>query len=239
MNISSEKTLKALNRACTFLLRNDYVEDALKLSELALEIDPTATVFLKARVFILHELNHPPEEVLESWNKLLEVDETCDWGWFRRSTLLVTLGHFEKALESWQRARALGLNFARFWTEGGFILLGLQRYEEALKNYEHALEIDPEEAEAWNGKAVSLGKLGYLEETLDLLEYALELKPDFAEAESNKGCSLFLLGRYEKAAKALDRALEIDPRDLISWRIKADNLVMLDCMNRSVRLTCL
>jgi tetratricopeptide (TPR) repeat protein len=174
-----------------------------------------------------HELhrNGTPEEMLDAYNKAIEIDPQNFQAWLGKGIAESTLGYhgeasssFEKALDLCDEAIEADSEDADAWYFRAEILFRMGRTDEAIEAYDRVIEIRPGDYLTMERKAEYFLALGRYDEALETFEGAIELQPaddtdQLALVWSAKAQILEIFGRYDDALEALDRAIELDPED--------------------------
>lgn len=170
-----------------------HEEEAIRLTNKALEIRPNSAEAVNNIAMFLEELNRH-EESLAAYRKAAELSptlETAHWG--IANALAAMPGHEEEAIREYQTALRLKPEDERVFTGLGRLYLRMPgRLQDAITNFRVSAQLDP----GSYGPHVELGEaLTRAGDTAGAIaEYrrAIELKHDYAEAHLNLGAALAL-----------------------------------------------
>jgi tetratricopeptide (TPR) repeat protein len=157
------------------------------------------------------------EDVIASFDKVLEFKPDFHEAWNNRGVALGNLGRFEEAIASYDKAIEFKPDYHDAWYNRGNALGDLERNEEAIASYDKAIEFKPDYHTAWYNRGNALDELGRLEEAIASYDKALAIKDDFPGAWSNRGLPLSRLGRYDEALANHDKALKLQPEYPLFW----------------------
>jgi adenylate cyclase len=190
-------------------------EEALRLLEQALSIDPT---FVSAATLagIMWALR-----VSQGWWPVAQAQAEA----VRYAQLAVRLdphdaealatlarwtamgtGDYDEARLLAERAIALDPNSARVWRCSGFIFIYMGEAELALDHLRRGLRFSPRDSwaqESWGGIAMALMELGRDQEAVAAARTAVQLNPRFTAVQRILAAALAHLGRLDEARKAM------------------------------------
>jgi len=200
----------ALSMLGAICVQRGNFEEALRLINRSLRINPRQPAALNNRAFALKELKLYAD-ALASCDEAIALKPESAEGYYNRGVVLKELKRFEEALVSYDRAIALRPGHAEAFYNRGAVLKELKRLEEALASYDRAIALRPGHAEAFNNRGIVLKDLGRFEEALASYDRAIALRPDYASAHWNKGLAKLTLGDFEEGWRQYE------------WRWKMDN----------------
>jgi len=157
------------------------------------------------------------KEMLEAFEKRIELDPENADAWYGKGTCLFNLRKYKEALEAFEKRIELDPENADAWYGKGTTLAMLEKYKEALEAFEKRIELGPENADAWYGKGICLFDLRKYKEALEAFERVIELDPKNADAWTFKGHALAMLGKEKEGLESFERAIELDPKNAGAW----------------------
>jgi len=155
-------------------------EEALRSSNIALEIDPFYQFGLLSKGAALLYLERY-QETLECIEKALALDQNDNKAWNNKGATLYFLERYQEALESYNKALALDQNDKLVWYNKGLTLHRLERYQEALESYDKALAIDQNYTSAWYNKACLESLQNNKDKAIEHLKKAISLDDKYKE----------------------------------------------------------
>jgi adenylate cyclase len=214
--------LRAL--ACRNALTAEAADEALRLLERALALDPTfvSAAVLAAAIWALRiqhgwlsSLEHAQTEALRYARMAVRLDP-------HDAESLVTLARWiatctrddREARQLAERAIALDPHSARVWRSSGFIYLYLGEAELALDHLRRGLQFHPRDIwvhESWSGVALAQLTLGRDEEAVASARMAVQLNPRYALALRIFAAALAMTGQIEDAKDVMRQHRDIDP----------------------------
>ena len=202
--------LEALNAQGVQAAQNGFLQEAVRLFESALAIDPAseeANLNLGTALFQVGR----GEESVACLDKALAANPQSLQALNLRGCALASLDRQLKALADFDAAIALAGEDPAVMTNRGNTLNMLGRREESLACFERALVMDPVNRGALVGRSDVLNKLHRHTEALASADHALAVDPGLAEALNNRGNALLALRRHEDALASYDRVLAVRP----------------------------
>ncbi len=173
---------------------------------------------------------HRYQDALNSLSQALALKPDLEEAWYRRGSILYTLGHFQEALDALKRAIELEPR-SRAWNEYCAVLRELGRHEEALASAGHTIGIWSKSSASWYELAAAHVALGHYEAALQAIERGLALGGGggtrLAEMYRIKGEALSQLGQYEEALSAFTVGVSCSPLVRALWAAKASVLHIL------------
>ena len=214
--------LRAL--ACHNALTAEAADEALRLLERALALDPT---FVSAAAFaaiiwavrIQHgwssSLEHAQAEALRYARMAVRLDphDAESLATLARWTAMYT-GDYREARQLAERAIALDPHSARVWRSSGFIYLYMGEAELALDHLRHGLRFHPRDIwvhDSWSGVALAQLTLGRDEDAVASARMAVQLNPRYALALRIFAAALAMTGHIEDAKDVIRQHRDIDP----------------------------
>lgn len=165
--------------------RQKKYDEAIKLYDAALEIDPTHNESLFNKGVILQMLGRI-DEALECYDAVIEINPNDSEVWGNRGIALRTIGRVEDAIDSYDRGIQVNPGDASLWSNKGIALRSMGRIKEAIDAYDRALQINPRDAGVWSNKGVVLGSMGLLKEAIECYDQALSIDPGRRLAAKNR-----------------------------------------------------
>ena len=202
--------LEALNAQGVQAAQNGFLQEAVRLFESALAIDPAleeANLNLGTALFQVGR----GEESVACLDKALAANPQSLQALNLRGCALASLDRQLKALADFDAAIAIAGEDPAVMTNRGNTLNMLGRREESLACFERALVMDPVNRGALVGRSDVLNKLHRHTEALASADHALAVDPGLAEALNNRGNALLALRRHEDALASYDRVLAVRP----------------------------
>jgi predicted O-linked N-acetylglucosamine transferase (SPINDLY family) len=208
--VSGEDTFDALCNLSVIQLRQSRPDDALKLIERALSLEPASAEAYNILGFALAGLNRPDDEVA-AYERALVLKPDFAEAHYNLGNALKDRGKLDEAVPAYERALALKPDFFEASYNLGLALQEQGKPHEAAAAYGRALVLKPDFAEAHNNLGNALKDQVQLDAAVASYGRALALKPDFADAHYNLGNALRDQGKLEKAIAAYRRALALTP----------------------------
>ena len=206
----SPRDFDALHLLGVLKLQQGEPEEALRLTEAALEVDTESAALHSNRGIALASLKRH-DEALTSFDRALAIDARNPGTLCNRADTLCELGRLPEALSVYDQALALEPRLVSALVNRGLALRDLGRPAEALASYDKALAVDGNDAEALNNRGVALRDLGRHDEALASYERALTLRPNHVDALFNRGNVLLALKRPAEAIVSYGKALALRP----------------------------
>lgn len=214
--------LRAL--ACRNALTAEAADEALRLLERALALDPT---FVSAAAFagimwgvrIQHgwssSLEHAQAESLRYARMAVRLDphDADALALLARWTAMYTRDYGE-ARQLADRAIALDPHSARAWRSSGFIYLYMDEAELALDHLQRGLRFHPRDIwvhDSWSGVALAQLTLGRDEDAIAAARMAVRLNPRYVLALRVFAAALAMTGHTEEAKDVMRQHHGIDP----------------------------
>lgn len=185
-------------------------EEALKLVEAALKLQPRSPVILSDQGLILFKLGQH-ERALMAFEQALAIQPDHPASLSNRGNVLSELGRLDEALVSYDQALKIRPDYPEALYNRGNVLCALGRYEEALASYDKALARQPGHADLRYRRGNALAALQRYEAALRDYDQAIALRPDHAESHDNRGNVLAALKRFDAAIASYDSALVLRP----------------------------
>jgi tetratricopeptide (TPR) repeat protein len=160
--------------------QNRILEEAIRLYDRALEIDPDDPIVHYNKGVALLGLDRN-DQAAEELTKSLETagdDDDCFL-----SNILYNLST---------------------------VLFKLERYDESIENLDKILRVIPNSTDALNTKGLVLYNQGNYNASIEMFDKALKIDLNYADVWNNKGNALLQLGKSEEAIKHYERASELN-----------------------------
>jgi TolB-like protein/Flp pilus assembly protein TadD len=219
--------LRAL--ACRNTLTAEATDEALRLLERALALDPT---FVSAAAFAgtmwavriqhgwLSSLEHAQTETLRYARMAVRLDphDAESLATLARWTAMCTRDYSE-ARQLADRAIALDPHSARAWRSSGFIYLYMDEAELALDHLQRGLRFHPRDIwvhDSWSGVALAQLTLGRHEDAVAAARMAVQLNPRYVLSLRIFAAALAMTGHIEDAKDVMRQHRDIDPNCTIS-----------------------
>jgi tetratricopeptide (TPR) repeat protein len=228
------RTAAILRRKSRALMQLDRYEEALQLTNEALELNPNEATLLVDKSIALTALDDY-SAALTALDHALELEPTFAWAKYLKASTLNDIGEYSVGLEvlqgvttqdSWLHARCLGIRAT--------CLDNLGNYAEAEAAYVAANELDPTETWFEVGVAEERFELGNTEQAKGLfgdINARLETATDVDATNLwYRGWCHYRLDNFDEAARLFGECLSLDPTQYSS----AFKLAL--CLVRSRRL---
>ncbi|MFX0033770.1 MAG: tetratricopeptide repeat protein, partial [Candidatus Hermodarchaeota archaeon] len=211
------------------------IQDALKLIDKAIELDPKdpgpyhdrGAIFMGQR---------DPERALEYFEKSVDVDPNFLGGWVSKGLALSILKRYEEALKCFDKVIEINPNFKEARRMKAMVLRELGRDSEVVDTLDILTSKDPENFDAWINKGIELLRIKHDSEALESFERAIELNSKSGKAWTLKAVALRGLRQVDEAIECFDKAIELDPEDFNGYFEKAQTLVTLRRIDDAVNL---
>lgn len=194
------KFIKGYFRAGLALLSQGKIDDAKRLYELALRIEPDN------------------REIKNELQKAASLE-----GYVTRGNMHLQRGEYQEALSQFNATLVLCPFAAQFKVLRAEAMIGLKQFAEAAKYAGAILEDDPNCVDAYFVRGRAAYYQGITDNGMKLVRRALELDPDNARARTfwrqmrqsenlkEEGNAAFKSGSFEAACEKYTQAIEIDP----------------------------
>lgn len=152
-----------------------------------------------------------PQEALEEFDHVVDVDPYHPEYRFDRGNLHYQLGHLDEALCDYEAAIRLSPPFPEVFYNRGDLHAARGDTEAALRDFAYVLDLEPDYVEARISLASLLLDCGDPRAAAARLCTGLALTPDDARLHCTLGLALLELDDHEQAEAEFDRALALDP----------------------------
>lgn len=203
----NDTALNNLGAAFYELGRN---EDALKMYQLALGIDPSAADVHKNVGLVLAKTGKPDEALFQYQEAVRLNPNSAELQNFLAETL-TTRGNKDEALGHYSEAVRLMPANAQYQNDLAVALVGVGKKTEALPHYQQAVWLDPSNARYQNNFATALARAGDGTGAVQHYAAAIRADPKFAEAYSNLGGLLALHHEFNDALAQYSEAVRLSP----------------------------
>jgi predicted O-linked N-acetylglucosamine transferase (SPINDLY family) len=207
---TSPRDFDALHLLGVLKLQQGQPEEALRLTEAALEVDISSPALHSNRGIALASLKRH-DEALASFDRALAIDGRNPGALCNRADTLCDLGRPAEALTAYDQALAIEPRLVSALVNRGLALRDIGRPAEALGSYDKALAAEPNDVEALNNRGVALRDLGRYADALASYDRALALRPNYVDALFNRGNALLALKRQAEAIVSYGKALALRP----------------------------
>jgi tetratricopeptide (TPR) repeat protein len=209
LNVTTANTTALIDLGVGFfdLGRN---EDAMKMYQVALQVDPTAADVHKNIGLVLAKTGKP-DEALAQYREAVRLSPNSA---ALQNFLAVALsedGKKDEALPHYNEAVRLEPANAQYQTDLAVTLVALGKRAEALPHYQQAAWLDPSNAHYQNNFATALARSGDENAAIQYYQAAIRDDPKFAEAYSNLGALLTSRHQLIDAAKQYSEAIRLGP----------------------------
>ncbi len=165
--------------------RQKKFDEAIKLYDSALGIDPTHTESLFNKGVILQILGRI-DNALECYDTVIQINPNDSEVWGNRGIALRSIGQVDEAIDSYDQGLQINPGDSSLWSNRGIALRSVGRIKEAIESYDNALEINPRDAGVWSNKGVVLGSMGLMKEAIECYDKALSIDPGRRLASKNR-----------------------------------------------------
>ena len=216
-------------------LRKEWNE-ALRLIDLALEIDPKNGVAHSNRGNIFNELMRN-EEALSCYEMAISLQPNYVEAYSNKGNALQALKRYEEALASYEKAILLDGNCVQAFYGASSIFLLRNRYDFALVCCEQILKIHPNDELALEQKGNILYKIKDYEGAISVCNELLKINPHSSHALLVKGNVYAEIKQFDEASKAFSEviALNQNPGFLVGTAAQI-SLQMCDWKNQSIQI---
>jgi tetratricopeptide (TPR) repeat protein len=187
-------------------------DEALKVLEKALAIEPNNETVLNEEFGIFLELRRP-DDAMKVCDKLIELAPNDPNRLMKKSFLAAEMGRWEEALKGSDKLIQLQPDVAHHYVGRGQCLVALKRYDEALKSLDKATTLDPNSANAWNIKGLVQAELKQYDAAIASCSKAIEMSPPQHRGiwVYSRACIYALKGDKVNALADLKQAIELMP----------------------------
>ncbi|MBB4185661.1 adenylate cyclase [Sinorhizobium terangae] len=213
-------------RELFYTMTKASLQHARRMFTYAAELDPR---FARAYAGIadcdsflcgFHGEHVPPESLLETCAKALELDPDLPEVHASHGYALSTIGRHEEAVAAFERALALDPNSHEahyFYARHCFVR---RNFEESVAHFERAAEIRPDDYRSPILAGNALDHLGQLDKKerlsrigLERVERSLVQHPESSDAAQLGACACAVMGDRDRALELVARVKTIDPED--------------------------
>jgi eukaryotic-like serine/threonine-protein kinase len=197
--------------------REGNIENAIKLGERAVQLDPQSAASYAAlgEAYVLkNRLNPDPQWIRmasQYANKAVTLDNYLSTAHISLGMMKMESGDSAGAEKEFKTAADLDPKNDKPHAWLGRLYEKVAKPDDALRELNLALRLDNQDWQTYLELGVNAYKTGAYKEAASNFEEALRLEPDNVPALRNLGAVYHLLGRDDDAASALQRALEIHP----------------------------
>ena len=210
-NDSRKKNFK--NDLCLMLFKSQDYEEARKVCEEVLKIDPNNSKILFARsmsYYYLEEDQSMKDIIFGDMIKAYDLDKT-------NVEILNNLGTFfyfeedlEKALGFYDEVLKIDGLMIRAIYNKAYVLLELERFEESLEAWEQYEDLVLTDTNSFYLKGFVLEKLGRLDEAINSYDNSLRIYPENFNSLINKAYVLLKKGELEKGRKLYKNIIDLE-----------------------------
>jgi tetratricopeptide (TPR) repeat protein len=189
------------------------IENALKASNRAIELDPSFALALEWRAFIYYSIDDYGECVTD-YTALLAMEGPSREdppSWMRRGVCYDALGQGEEAVRDYEKAIALETRESYALTYRGVAYRSQEQYSEAISSFNHSIELNDTYDYAWMQRGVVYYELGEYEKALDDYNQAVELNPDRTLTYLYRAYAYYTLKDYDHAQEDFEMYLKLVP----------------------------
>ncbi len=223
---NNNKSLEALNLITLINIKKENFGEALKYSNLIIQIDDKNYEAFFKKAMILQRLKKS-EEALQNLDSAISLNKNQAELFNLKAIIHESLGEDQKALESWHKATEIRKDYAEAYFNIGNYYNFNDNYEKSLENYNKALQIN-------NNYFLALVNrtdlyLKYQKYELALVDYGIIIsqEPNMTRMHYNKAVVLNHLGQKKAAIISLNKAIELKAkfpkafflRGLICWQL--------------------
>jgi tetratricopeptide (TPR) repeat protein len=202
---------QALAREAGVLRLKDQNDDALRLCERALKLDPNCVDALFQRGEIFRYTRHELDRAIRDFDKAISIDPKHVNSISSRGKAYSDREEYARAVEDFNRAVELSPHYTWVRTQRGIALRFLDRYPEAIADFTTSIEQDPKSTQALYNRAESYRMSNKPAEAIVDCTRCLEVDPTYHWAKSTRGRCYFDLDKYDEALKDYTDVLEQAP----------------------------
>jgi len=137
-----KKEVKRLFKDALKIYKLGDLEEAIKLFDDALELDPNNYEVLNQKGVLLDKLDNT-EEAIKIYDKAIEIEPEQTKAYYNKGLLLKDLKKYDEALEIFDKVTEIDIMHLSSHFEKGLIHDELGHLEEAIKYYEAIVEVKP------------------------------------------------------------------------------------------------
>eukprot|EP00743_Colponemidia_sp_Colp-15_P007545 GILK01008158.1.p1 GENE.GILK01008158.1~~GILK01008158.1.p1 ORF type:complete len:853 (-),score=154.38 GILK01008158.1:254-2812(-) len=206
-----------LLRKANFLVNRNKLEEAMRLYDQALALNPTSTDILNCKGICLKSMGKADaafrcyEQALRSNPNDVDALNNC-------GVILKEAEKFEEAIEAYTAAlvvkpdfEAARANLAVVLTDQGTKMKLAGRVHDGITLYHKALACNPSYSPAFYNLGVAYSELNELDRAIGFYQQAIAINKTYVEALNNLGVIYKNLGRTQEAAEFYERALTVQP----------------------------
>lgn len=211
---STAKQTMSIEQAIDFAMGHHNAGDlqqAKKIYEQVLQIDPNQPVVLHLLGVIAHQINDNTT-AFDLISKALTIQPDYAEAHSNLGLVLDQLGRSEEAISSYRKAIAINSENADSHCNLGNTLMALGQLHEAMASYKKALVINPQFVEAHCNLGNVLRDINKPEDAIESYNRALTIYPEFAGAHFGLGNAFGDLDMADEALASFKRALDIHPK---------------------------
>ncbi|MFW6170144.1 MAG: tetratricopeptide repeat protein [Planctomycetota bacterium] len=195
-------------------------EEALTVGQLTVKTLPNRPEAYVRLAFTYLQLGQD-REALESWRKVVELDEDFSDAYLGMGSILKDLGEHEKAIAAFRKGIELDPDLEHAYRELTELLLLEGKPEEALQVAQECVDRFPSvrEHHFWLGQTYK--QLGDYEKAFESHQEAVRIDPEFTLSHHALAPLCARLGKREKAVKYRERFAELKEEELERDRNRA------------------
>ena len=162
------KDVGILNKIGVTLSGLEQPDNALKIFNKTLQIDPSNITALENKAKILTELKFYERAITVGYDLILRIEPANAAAFYHKGRMLVELRRYNEALECFQNASEIDPENYRTMMAKGICLYELGRFDEAAGEYEKALELEPADMDTRDGLSRTYFRLGDYKKAWDI-----------------------------------------------------------------------
>lgn len=186
-------------------------QDAVKLIDQAIEINPKVAKYYGNRGRVLQELNATKAAVF-NYDKAISIKADYAEVFYNRGSALVQLNQFQAAVASFDKAIYFRFNLAQSYCNRGVALHKLNQHLAAVASFDKAIALQPQLAAAYSNRGITFQELKKFEEAIASYDKAIALMPNNIKLHLNSGNLLNYLNRKTEANAAYTQCLTLSPK---------------------------
>jgi protein O-GlcNAc transferase len=166
------------------LIQKDNPDQALRLLQRAVEVDPSVPHFHSNLGALLGRTGRQ-EEGIAALHEALRLKPEYPEAWNNLGVALEQLGRFPNAVEAHDRALALRPGYPQSHNHRGNCLRKMGRLEEAIQSHRRAAKLKPDYGDAYHALAAAYGEQGNQRKVIECHRKLVELSPASPAAHSD------------------------------------------------------
>jgi tetratricopeptide (TPR) repeat protein len=219
----SGQSVVSLYNQARFLADENRYEEAIKLLDQAIGLDPTFSRAFTSRGYCKTQKT-PPDYAgaLADFSKAVELAPDSAEAYVLRGEILFRQKSFKAALADFEKGAGLDSSYPRVFYDRGLARVQVGDLAGALSDLNKQVELDSADVWAYIGRADIRRAMGDVPGELADLNKAVQVDPKCAQAYKDRGALQTKLARLAEAKKDFEQAAALEPNNPAHQKDLAD-----------------